>query len=356
MIIKLFISFCLISLSLFARPIETFYGVVEVEEPVLLALIDSNAFQRLKKVHQYGVSYYTTHREEFTRYSHSLGVFYLLRANDRPLNEQIAGLLHDVSHTAFSHVGDWVFSKEYKELDYQNSIHKEYLEISGLSKILRKYGIDPKEVLPTEKLAPALEQPRPNASADRLDYSIQGAYHQKFITKDEAIEIFKDCHWETDRWISTKGDLMTKVIKFTLFMTEDCFGSPENHLLSRWLADAIIKGLDTDLISFDDFQLGTDDIIWDRLLLSKDPYIQSRMEMVLDAKSFYTLVHPSEADTIIVTKFWGFDPWISKEDKISRLTTINKELSDEYYAVKERIGRGFAIKLLTHEKATAKSS
>ena len=142
MMIKFLLSFSLITLALFGRSIETFYGTVEVEEPVLLDLIDSAAFQRLKEIHQYGVSYYTTHKEEFTRYSHSLGVFHLLRASNRPLNEQIAGLLHDVSHTAFSHVGDWVFNKEHHETDYQNSIHEDFLEIRGLSKILRKHGIN----------------------------------------------------------------------------------------------------------------------------------------------------------------------------------------------------------------------
>jgi hypothetical protein len=50
------------------KPIETFYGAIAVEEPVLLELIESSAFQRLKYIHQYCVSYYTTHREEYTRY------------------------------------------------------------------------------------------------------------------------------------------------------------------------------------------------------------------------------------------------------------------------------------------------
>ncbi len=353
---KCFIFFFLIKLSLFGRPIETFYGSVDVEEPVILELIDSAAFQRLNNIRQYGVSYYTTHKEEFTRYSHSLGVFHLLRASNRPLNEQIAGLLHDVSHTAFSHVGDWVFNKEYNDVDYQNSIHEEYLESSGLSNILRKHGFNPKMALPSEENAPALEQPRPNPSADRLDYSIQGAYHQKFITKEEAIEIFKDCHFKNNRWIASNSNLMKKVIKFALFMTEDCFGSPENHLSSRWLADAIIKGLETGLISNEEFHKGTDDIIWNRLLLSNDHYIKNRMRMVLNTNDFFLFVNPEEADTILITKFWGFDPWMSCGDQIVRLTSLDSALANEYQTVKDRIGKGFSIKLLAHEKALAKSA
>ncbi len=344
------------SVSLFSRPIETFYGIVEVEEPVLLELIDSPTFQRLKKVHQYGVSYYTTHREEFTRYSHSLGVFHLLRNSNRSLEEQIAGLLHDVSHTVFSHVGDWVFNREYKEIDYQNSIHEEFLEKSGLSTILRKHKINPKNILPLENLAPALEQKRPNASADRIDYSIQGAYHQNFITKKEAIELFKDCNYIKDKWVSSKPNLMAKIVLFTLFMTEDCFASPTNHLASRWLADAVIKGIEIGLITKDEFLYGTDETVWSKLTSSKDKFIQERMQMVIDTENFYILVDPKEADFSLTTKFWGFDPWISDGEKIVRLTSLNKKLEQEYHAVKDRMARGFSIKLLTQEKATSKSS
>ena len=354
--IKIAFILPLLIANLLGRPVETFYGTVEVEEPVILELIDSPAFQRLKNVNQYGVSYYTTHSEEFTRYSHSLGVFHLLKASNRPLNEQIAGLLHDVSHTAFSHVGDWVFNKEYKDIDYQNSIHEEFLETRGLSKILRKHGVDPKQVLPTEKLAPALEQPRPNASADRLDYSIQGAYHQKFITKAEAIELFYDCHYSGDKWLSTKPNLMSKLVLFTLFMTEDCFSSPQNHLSSRWLADSIIKALEINLIAPEEFHFGTDDALWNKLILSTDPYIKSRMDMILNTESLFAVVDPKEADFLLKPKFWGFDPWISQGGDFVRLTSINDKLKKEYHAVKERVAHGFAIKLLTQEKALKKSA
>src|SRR5690554_5599914 len=107
---RLILLFLIPSL-IWGEKIETFYGLIDVEEPLLLELIEHPAFQRLKGVHQYGVSYYTTHKEEYTRYDHSLGVFALLRAKGSPLKEQVAGLLHDVSHTAFSHVGDWIFGK-----------------------------------------------------------------------------------------------------------------------------------------------------------------------------------------------------------------------------------------------------
>ena len=186
---KIFIILCLLYGPIAAVEIETFYGPVNVEEPVLLELIESPPFQRLKHIHQYGVAYYTTHREEFTRYQHSLGVFALLRTNGCSLEEQMAGLLHDVSHTVFSHVGDWIFNRQNHDVDYQNLTHGDYLEKSGLGDILRKYGYAVDQIQPKQELYPALEQPVPTLCADRIDYNLQGAYYQGYITHEEAVPV-----------------------------------------------------------------------------------------------------------------------------------------------------------------------
>ena len=202
-----FLLFFFASFSLYAEKIDTFYGPIDVEEPVLLELIESPAFQRLKCIHQYGVGYYTTHPEEYTRYDHSMGVFAVLRMKNCSLEEQIAGLLHDVSHTIFSHVGDWIFGKHGQEKDYQNEIHAHFLSKSGLGTILEKYHFTIDQVLPGENF-PALEQKLPNLCADRIDYNIQGAYHQGFITYEEAQKIFEDLQFAAGNWISTEPELM----------------------------------------------------------------------------------------------------------------------------------------------------
>ena len=159
---KSFVRTCLwvilFPISLFSTQVATFYGAFDVEEPVLIELIESPAFQRLKQIHQYGVAYYTTHREPYTRYEHSLGVFALLRSQGCSLHEQIAGLLHDVSHTVFSHVGDWIFQEQGEEIDYQTLTHVDYLHTSGLAVILERHGYRVEQVLPDGKLFPALER------------------------------------------------------------------------------------------------------------------------------------------------------------------------------------------------------
>lgn len=86
---------------------DEIYGEYEVEA-VLQDLIQSKPVQRLKGIHQGGASYLVNPKWNVTRYEHSMGVMLLIRRLGGSIEEQIAGLLHDVSHTAFSHVIDFV--------------------------------------------------------------------------------------------------------------------------------------------------------------------------------------------------------------------------------------------------------
>ncbi len=342
---RFLLLFVVLSLELFAEKIETFYGEIDVEEPVLIELIQSPAFQRLKWVRQYGVSYYTSHREEYTRYEHSLGVFTILKLKGASLEEQIAGLLHDVSHTAFSHVGDWVFGKENKEDDYQHSIHQRYLVASGLEAILNRYGFTSEQVLPDREVFAMLEQPLPNLCADRIDYNIQGAYYQNFLTREEALELLQDLFFQDGRWLITRTDLAAKLTRFSLFMTEDCWGSAINHVTSRWLADAILQGLKINLVSWEDFHFGTDEEIWNRLLKAEDPLIQTYMQMLSHPHDYYRVVGPDQANIFVKFKSRGIDPWIIQEGRIARLTSIDAELQEAFSKTKEKSLSGWPLEI-----------
>jgi len=345
------IYFLLLSLicGLQARQIETFYGTLEVEEPVLLDLIDSAPFQRLRAIHQYGVAYFTTHREEFTRYDHCLGVFALLRIKGFSLKEQIAGLLHDVSHTVFSHVGDWIFGKEHQDKDYQDTIHLAFLKSSGIETLLQRHGFEAEQVLP--ELFAALECRRPDLCADRIDYNIQGAYLRGFITYVEALALVESMQFVNGIWISTQQDLLTKLARFPLFMTLDCWSSPTNEVSSRWLAEAILKGVSLGIFSDEELHFGTDLAVWNTLLNTTDTFIQERMQKVLHAENYYTLVDPAQTDQSVKVKFRGIDPWIQTTQGVVRLTTLDAQFRAEYHAVKDKTEKGWAIQVIEPSEA-----
>jgi uncharacterized protein len=90
-------------------------------EALLIALIDTPAFQRLRRIRQLGPASLTFHGAEGSRFTHSLGVMAIARrAFDRiaKLYPQLqpyrpvvlcAALLHDLGHGPFSHTCEEIF-------------------------------------------------------------------------------------------------------------------------------------------------------------------------------------------------------------------------------------------------------
>jgi len=154
---------------------DSLYGNFKISENVLEELVNGKSIQRLKGISQFGIPEGYFHRKNFSRYEHSIGVFLLLRKLNASLEEQIAGLLHDVSHTAFSHVIDWVLGDPTKE-DYQDLNHLKIISNSEIPKILKKHSFDYERISQLESF-PLLERESPSLCADRVDYSLREIHH-----------------------------------------------------------------------------------------------------------------------------------------------------------------------------------
>ncbi|MBU1126360.1 HD domain-containing protein [Patescibacteria group bacterium] len=150
---------------------DAIYGEEIIENAVILELIESPALQRLKKVSQFGLPDRYYHLDGYSRFDHSLGVMILLRRLGAGEEEQIAGLLHDASHTAFSHLVDWLHGDTENE-DSQDRFHEERLNQTDIPQILSKYGYSVHRIA-DHHLFPLLEQDTPQLCADRIDYAMR---------------------------------------------------------------------------------------------------------------------------------------------------------------------------------------
>src|SRR6266849_3249581 len=86
------------------------------EGALIMHLIDTPEFQRLRRIKQLGLGLYTYQGAEHSRFTHSLGAFHLMSRVLKRLSEKhqidkqdhaaarAAALLHDVGHGSFSHV------------------------------------------------------------------------------------------------------------------------------------------------------------------------------------------------------------------------------------------------------------
>jgi len=152
---------------------DNIYGEFKVGDAVIVELLRSPSLLRLKNISQYGVPDKYYHLKSYSRYEHSVGVMLLLRKLGATLEEQVAGLIHDVSHLAFSHVADWVFSEGYKgNEDLQNTLMKDFIRNSKITGTLTKHGFSTDRLLNEENYS-LLEKKIPDLCADRLDYAIR---------------------------------------------------------------------------------------------------------------------------------------------------------------------------------------
>ncbi|KAM9427077.1 deoxynucleoside triphosphate triphosphohydrolase SAMHD1-like isoform 1-T1 [Salvelinus alpinus] len=102
---------------------DPIHGHVEMH-PLLVRIIDTPQFQRLRHIKQLGGAYFVFPGASHNRFEHSIGVGYLTGSLVQELNKrqpelaisrrdilcvQIAGLCHDLGHGPFSHMFDGMF-------------------------------------------------------------------------------------------------------------------------------------------------------------------------------------------------------------------------------------------------------
>lgn len=167
---------------------DPLYGTFEIE-PVLVELIQSPLVSRLAHVHQGGSSYLVNPLWDLSRLDHSIGVMLFIRKFGGSLEEQIAGLLHDVSHTAFSHVVDYAL--DFKEEDYHEQIFEDFVKTSTIPAILEKYGYSFEGIFDDISKWKILEQEAPELCADRIDYTLQDLYRHGKISLAEVEEFLQ---------------------------------------------------------------------------------------------------------------------------------------------------------------------
>jgi hypothetical protein len=158
------------------------------DEALLIQLIDTPAFQRLRRIRQLGPASLTFHGAESSRFTHSLGVMAIARQAFDQLQRRYpvlsshratvlcAALLHDVGHGPFSHTAEEIFG-----LHHEHWTRRIIRELPEIRQKLDQHG---------SKLAGAIDQVfshrHPVAlvwqlvssqlDCDRLDYLLRDSY------------------------------------------------------------------------------------------------------------------------------------------------------------------------------------
>jgi HD superfamily phosphohydrolase len=253
---------------------DLLWGKFEIREPVLCEIIASSFIQRLKGVNQMGAPDKWFGRVGFSRYDHSVGTMLFLRRHGATLEEQIAGLIHDLPHTTFSHLIDWIYGDAKKE-NFQDENHVKYIkERTNLLEIVAKHDLSEDCVLNPERYA-LLEQPAPDICADRLDYSLR---EMRLNYPLEIAEFLTHSLVRVgDRFVFSGGDSAYAFYCGYNALQSDSWASPHTLGVYHLLSTALKTAIDDKILEFDDFYTMDEEVI-QKLRTSQNSKIQLILE------------------------------------------------------------------------------
>jgi uncharacterized protein len=301
---------------------DAVYGNIQITEPVLLDLMASNAMKRLQGVLQHGISALIGITEPITRYEHCMGAMILVRQLNGNLPEQIAALLHDVSHTAFSHVIDYVVDGHDSQ-SYHDEKKEEYLITTDIPEILQRHGFDWHDFL-NEADYPLLEQASPRLCADRIDYFLRDAQGLGLATAVN-IQNIRDHLIVADGRIATDDIKAARWLGNTFIAADDASWANFHEVgIYEVTAQAIKRGLTVGTITEADFWT-TDEPFWHKLHSSNDAELQRLLALVSPETEF---VWDEENPTFWVsTKLRSIDPDVMENGRLHPLSTLDPDFA-----------------------------
>jgi len=318
---------------------DTLYGEQEINEPWVLEIINHPDFLRLKGISQYG--YIKPYHPEATtsRYDHSIGVFLLLRKFGLSRKEQLAGLLHDISHMVFSHSIDYALDRQTAEMQtHQDDSHEEYVRSISVSELIKKYKFSISDVV-CYKDYQALELELPDLCADRIDYILRDAISFGVIKKNQAVDVLDGLMLRDGIWIF-KDIVKAKVFAY-LFkkMNNDFYAASWTANMHITVGSYVGYALEKEYIEKADLYLTDEEVIKkinrniDDAKLDGLWQMMNKPDFSLDRKNY---------DVLVKTKSRIVDPWFMYHGKQKRFSAvdeswkkaINKELLAKEYFIK----------------------
>jgi HD superfamily phosphohydrolase len=302
---------------------DRLYGEVEINEPLLLDLLSSASLQRLKGVLQHGISGLIGITRDTTRFEHSVGVMLLVRRLGAGLEQQAAALLHDVSHTAFSHVIDYVFDGHDSQ-DYHDLHKGDFVATTDLPRLLAQHGYDWCDFVCLDDAAmarryPLLEQPSPDLCADRLDYFLRDSHDLGLASQQQVRRVLRHLRVHQDRIVV--NDLRTARWMGETFIAADraSWANFREVGLYELAAQAIRRALAIGELSEQDLW-GTDQPAWQKLLESRDEQIQRLTGLVAPSTRFAW--DEAQPTFRVSTKLRTIDPLVLNNRSLHRLSEI----------------------------------
>ncbi|KAM4650336.1 deoxynucleoside triphosphate triphosphohydrolase SAMHD1 isoform 1-T1 [Amazona ochrocephala] len=249
---------------------DPIHGHIEIH-PLLVRIIDTPQFQRLRYIKQLGGTYFVFPGASHNRFEHSIGVGYLAGCLVRALKEkqpelditqrdilcvEIAGLCHDLGHGPFSHMFDGRFIPltrpdwKWKHETASVKMFEHLITSNKLEEVMESYGLVLEEDLnfikeqiggPTDEAACEISWPyhgRPKEKSflyevvankkngidvDKWDYFARDCHHlgiQNNFDYKRLLKFIRVCEVKNQRHICTRDKEVGNL--YDMFHTRNC--------------------------------------------------------------------------------------------------------------------------------------
>ncbi|XP_054835873.1 deoxynucleoside triphosphate triphosphohydrolase SAMHD1 [Eublepharis macularius] len=271
---------------------DPIHGHIEMH-PLLVRIIDTPQFQRLRYIKQLGGTYYVFPGASHNRFEHSLGVGHLAGRLVRALQErqpeldisqrdilcvQIAGLCHDLGHGPFSHMFDGRFiplAKPGSTWKHEQASVKmfDYLIASNeLEPVMEYYGLKLSEdtMFIKEQIAgptkidgcswpyhgrtkeksflyEIVANKRNGIDVDKWDYFARDCHHlgiQNNFDYERFIKFARVCTVDNEKYICTRDKEVGNL--YDMFHTRNClhrraYQHKVGNIIETMITDAFLK-------------------------------------------------------------------------------------------------------------------
>lgn len=320
---------------------DPIYGEQKIEKQVIKELIKTEPLQRLKEIQQAGPQTYFMDKNEVTRFEHSLGVFFLLREYGASTEEQIAGLLHDVPHTAFSHLVDFVF--ETQDHEYHERFMDTVIYDSEIPDILDKHGYETEKILDESRFK-LLERDLPALCADRIDYFLRDTT----VVREKDITHFLDnLEIENNLFVLNDKEKAEEYAIEYIKTDQKLWANPKEVAVFEMFAEIVKKAFELEKLTEEDL-FTTDKEVYQKIQQIDDDFIQERLKDLKQDFSVELVDSEDEADINSRTKPRAVDPDVKTEEGLVKVSDYSDKLKQKKSSHVENVDSGYNIKINYH--------
>jgi len=298
------------------------YPEVNITEKVIIELLHSKPIQRLKKIYNASYNFLMGNFKDCSRYEHSVGVMLLLRMYDASIEEQIAGLLHDISHTALSHLSTYALSKskKYDGTEFHDEIRRRFILDSDIPAILKEHKINLDYVLDEDNFS-LLENNLPDICADRLDYALRDSLIYQFITKGQLDKIFSGLVVHKGSFVFNSAESASIYANAFFLCNLTLYGSAFCAYFNHDFGETVINAIDKGILKKEDW-FKDDHVIINKLKSCSDKKILKQISKY-DGR-LVAFEDDKNPECVLSKKIRIVDPCVLRENRLQRLSAVDK--------------------------------